>query len=205
MNGLRADIGLFWRIITNSYDVLLSLVLNNLYWFALTLLVLPAPFVAAGLYYSVNKLAVDDYDGWSTFFMGMRLYWLAGLRWFFINLTVIGIMVWDIVFFGQVNEGWALYIRAFILGVVLVWLIIQNYTFPFMLHQEKPSFRTALRNSAIFLVKWPFFSLFIAAVNLLLILLSIWLQFPLVFICGSLTAYFAASAIQVKDEEIQTI
>ena len=177
--------------------------LAEILWFALCLPIITAPLAFTGLYYTMHQLANGESVDWKTFFEGIKRYFWAGLRWFGFNLLVVFVLAFYFLFFSA--SGLTQDLRQAISGVpaglLVVWAIINAFTFPLMLRQEKPSYLTALHNSLVFYLKWPLFTLAFVLFNAAVIALSIWLQFPALILTGSLTALMACVCVKYKIEE----
>jgi hypothetical protein len=71
-----------------------------------------------------------------------------------------------------------------------------------MLAQEKPSYRNALRNSLVMLLKWPGVTLGFTLFNLVLIALSLWLRFPWLVFGASLPALMACLCVKYSAGQV---
>ncbi len=87
------------------------------------------------------------------------------------------------------------------LGIIAIWWAVNQFTFPFMLIQKKPSYLNALRNSLVIFIKWPGVTLGFTLFNLAVILLSLWLRFPWLFFTGSLPALMACLCVKYGAEQ----
>ncbi len=169
-------------------------------WLVLSLPIVTAPLAVAGLYYSMHQLSSGESLEWKTFFSGARRYAGAGYRWFGFNLAVIGVLGFYLWFFSSSTVDWGPLAGGLVAGVLALWAALQAFTFPFMLSQEKPSYRTALRNSLVFYLKWPAFAISLVFFNLVIIVLSIWIRFPWLVFTSSLTALIACDGLRKKTE-----
>ena len=177
--------------------------LAEILWFALCLPIITAPLAFTGLYYTMHQLANGESVDWKTFFEGIKRYFWAGLRWFGFNLLVVFVLAFYFLFFSasDLTQDLRQAISGVPAGLMVVWGIINAFTFPLMLQQEKPSYLTALRNSLVFYLKWPLFTLAFVLFNAAVIALSIWLQFPALVLTGSLTALMACVCVKYNIEE----
>jgi uncharacterized membrane protein YesL len=165
---------------------------SNVLWLLLSLPIITIPPAFAGLYYSTSKLAHKESSSRQTFFDGFRKYFRACYSWFFSNVLVVGLLLLNInltIRFPQVL--WLQLLRGVYWVLLGVWMLLQFYTFPLLIQQEKPRLGLALRNSAILWLKHSIFSLLLSIVIIVFIVVSIFL-FPLWFvISASLIAYLA--------------
>lgn len=172
----------------NFFDILVA----NLLWALFTLPVLTAPPAAAGLYYVTNQLAHDRPVTWRSFFEGFRQYFWISYRWGLFNLLILAILSSNIVFYSQVEGEIFFWVRAIFVALVLIWLLIQTYTFPLLIEQTEPRMLLALRNSVGLFAFNPKYALGIAIVILLIAFLTTIAVWPawLLFTAG-LSAYLA--------------
>ncbi|MDD5370143.1 MAG: DUF624 domain-containing protein [Anaerolineaceae bacterium] len=158
-------------------DLWLALVCDFL-WLLALLLVIPGPPATLALFSYANRTAhgetVDLSDFWRTF----RHSWGPGWRWGVVNFAVIFIFVGDIYLTGRGSPtAITPLIQGFYFTCLGIWLLIQLYALPFLLEQEKPSLRTALRNAAVLFGRNIGFSLFLGIMLLLICLLGTLLFF----------------------------
>lgn len=158
----------------------------------LTIPLLTAPPAAAGLYFVTNNLAHDRQVTWRTFFEGFRQYFWVSWRWGLFNLLVLAILVSNIVFYTEMEGDIFFWVRAVFITLVLIWLLIQTYTFPLLIEQTEPRVLLALRNSVGLFAFNPKYALGIALIILLLAYLTTVFVWPawLLFTAG-LIAYLA--------------
>ncbi|MEJ2512565.1 MAG: hypothetical protein P8Y72_13325, partial [Anaerolineales bacterium] len=110
--------------------------------------------------------------------------------WFFLNLLVVGFLLFNIDFSIQLSHVlWLQFLRGIYWVLLGSWLLIQVYTFPFLIQQDKPSLVLALRNSVILWFKHVIFSVFLSVAIIILVVISFYL-YPLWFvITASLIGY----------------
>ena len=197
---------MFYGLMT-AWDGFWIVWLAEVLWFALCLPVITAPAAFTGLYYTMHELANGESVDWKTFFEGIKRYFWAGMRWFGFNLLAVFLLAFYFLFFS--SSGLEVDVRQALSGVpaglLIVWAIINAFTFPLMLMQDKPSYLTALRNSLVFYLKWPLYTLAFILFNTAVIALTIWLQVPALVLTGSLTALMACVCVKFKIEEEKTV
>ncbi len=187
-----------------AWDGFWILWLANIFWFLLCLPIITAPAAFAGLYYTAHQLANDESVDWKTFFEGIKRYFWPGLRWFMANILVAFVLGFYFLFFssgGGLSQVPKQVLSGVPVGLLIAWGIINAFTFPLMLVQEKPSYLTALRNSLVFYMKWPGYTLAFVVFNAAVIAFCVWLQVPILIILGSLTALMACVCVRYKLEE----
>ncbi len=190
-----------------AWDGFWMLWLANIFWILLCLPIITAPAAFAGLYYTMHELANGESVEWNTFFEGIKRYFWPGLRWFVANLVmVVGLISYFLLFASSDNitQNISQVLSGLPVGLLIVWGVINAFTFPLMLEQEKPSYLTALRNSIAFYVKWPGYTLAFILFNAAVIALCIWLRVPILILAGSLTALMACVCVKNKIEEAKT-
>lgn len=145
-----------------------------------------------GLYYATNQLAHDIDGGLTAFWEGVKQYFWPSYRWGFLNLIIAFLFSVNIWFYGNTTWSFAPYFRvAFIVGVIF-WTTLQMYTFPFIIEQEKPLLKTALRNSLIATARFPLRSFGFMLLVGVLWFVSTYIFVPLwVIITVSLFAYLS--------------
>jgi hypothetical protein len=174
--------------------------LSNLLWLVFCLPVITAPLGFAGLYECAHGLAYGESITWRTFFAGIKRHLVSCYRWAAFNLLVILVLVFYAWFFSPTRgslAGLAASLRGGVpIAVMLLWWVVNQFTFPFMLVQKKPSYLNALRNSLVIFIKWPGVVLGFTLFNLAVLFLCVWLRFPTIFIAGSLPALMACLCVK---------
>jgi uncharacterized membrane protein YesL len=175
----------------NFFDILLA----NVLWALFTFPILTAPPAAAGLYFVANQLAHDRPVTWRSFFEGFRQYFWVSWRWALINLLVLAILISNIIFYTEMEGDIFFWVRAIFIALVLIWLLVQTYTFPLLIEQTEARVLLALRNSVGLFAFNPKYALGVAMVILLLAYLTTFFVWPawLLFTAG-ISAYLASRA-----------
>lgn len=149
------------------------------------------PPAIAGMYYATSKLANQKVANRAVFFEGFKKYLKTSYIWFFSNVVVIALLLFNIQISFQLGEPILLNLIASFWLLLVVWLLLQIYSLPFLIRQEQPKLLQALRNSALLWLKHGFFSLFLAVIIAVLILISVFLYPLWAVITASLIAYIA--------------
>ena len=191
--------------LTTAWDGLWIIWITEIFWILLCLPIVTIPAAFAGQYYTMHELVNGETVEWRTFFEGIKLFFWPAVRWTVVNLLVILTLGIYILFLSSSASSSGLdWLSGIPLGLLVIWLIINGFTFPFMLNQENPSYGMALRNSLIFYLKWPFQALAFILINAVVIGLSIWLVIPWIILTASFTALMASVVIKNKLEEVKT-
>jgi hypothetical protein len=177
--------------------------ISNLFWLALCIPIVTIPLAFAGLYTCVHGLVRGESLDWKSFFSGIKLHFVASLRWAGVNLLVFLTLAFYGWYLADNKSDLAQLVSGVPLALGLMWWMVNMYTFPFMLVQEKPSYLTALRNSSVMFVKWPGFAFGFTIFNVVIIAISLWLRFPWLVLSASLPALMAC--LCVKDIVEQTV
>ena len=182
---------LIWIFLLDAFYNGYELIKINFIWVLLTLPVITAPAATGGLYYATNQLAHQNVASWNIFFEGFRKYWWMSWRWLLANVVVLIILGGGYLFYGQIQTSLGTLLQGFLMVLIAVWLLLQVYTYPLLLEQEERSFIIALRNSLVFFLRAPGYSLSLAVVVLGLAVLSTYLRVPWFLFTAGLIAYLA--------------
>jgi len=200
---------LIYEGLITAWDGFWVVWVSDLLWVAFCLPVVTAPLAFAGLYECAHGLSYGQSITWRTFFSGMKRHLGASYRWAAFNLFVLTVLVFYAWFFSP-SKGTLSGLRTGLLGgvplaVMVLWWAVNQFTFPLMLVQAKPSYMNALRNSLVIWLKWPGVSLGFTLFNLAIIGLSILLRFPWLFIGASLPALMACLCVKYTVDQTQGI
>lgn len=179
--------------------------LAQIFWLLLCLPIVTIPLAFAGLYSSAHAVAFGESTTWKTFFEGAKAKWKPALAWSLINLLVFGVLVFYIWFFSQNASGLPANTVNILLVVAIVvlvmWFLLNQFTFPFMLAQEKPSYKQALRNSLVLFLKWPGMTFVFTVLILCVFALAFAFRFFWVVFATSLPAFLACSCVKYATDE----
>jgi uncharacterized membrane protein YesL len=202
-----------WFAIRNIYDELFPLSGMGVIWFVMAVVpplgifeltrtylpnnpalgivlilisLIPAPPATAALYYVTSFIARQKRIEFNYFWQGLKTYFwrswaVAGV------LLVIGvILVVDVMFYLRSSNTLFAIIGFLGIWALALWLVIQIYLFPLMIHQEDKRLLSIFKNGSLLTLAYPFFALgillamvlFTAASVLLIILLpTLWMPF----------------------------
>jgi uncharacterized membrane protein YesL len=86
------------------------------------------------------------------FFSGFKSNFWTSYKWGVLNLIIYFMLVLNIWFYGQFEGFGFVILQSLFFSTTLIYTCMQIYTFPFLLEQEEPILKTALRNSfAVFI------------------------------------------------------
>ena len=145
---------------------LFALAVFNVIWLGCQLLIIPGPPATATMYAIAQRLIEGEYitgsEVWADF---KRVFWRAWL-WGLANLVVVGIALGNFYAYRDFSgTGWGL-LKLLWGTVLLYWLLVQVFYWPFFYQQEDNSFLTTLVNSARLLTANPGFCMFIGLISL---------------------------------------
>jgi hypothetical protein len=178
-----------------------ELLVFNLLWLILCVPLVTAPAAIAGLYYATNQLAHEREVNWKVFFDGFRLHFWLGWRWGLINLLIVALVVSNYIFYARFQAKWSAWVQGAILGLFVIWDLLQIYTFPLLLEQSERKFIVALRNSLVMYLKFPGFSLGMGLIILIVAVLLTRFAWPtwLVLNAGLITYMSNRATIYLVD------
>jgi len=192
-----------WQSLKDLWEDFVFLIMVNLLWALSILLVLapiffwggsypipalimslalflPVPVVSAGLCFVANQISRGNSVGWGTFTTGLRRYWLKGLVVALVNLIVLGLLFTNLQFYAFVLQGaWTNFALSAWIIAGIYWLVAQIYWFPMILELESEKVLEALRNALALVIISPGFSLAMAIVLLVLMVLCVLLTVPM--------------------------
>lgn len=172
-------------------------------WLLLTIPLVTAPAAAGGLYYSTYELTQGRTLSAGVFIQGFRTYFGLSWRWFITLFGVLATLVVNFWFYGQVQTGWASTVQGIFLALIILWPLLNLYTYPLLLMQSDQRVRTALRNSLVIYVRRPWFSLALIVTLVAISIISIFLVLPSFMLLAGLSAYLVHRSLQVITKEIQ--
>ncbi len=191
-------LNLAWLLLTFPFALIFFWILRfafgqqNSIWVLIFVPITIASPAIGGLYYATNRLAHEKDGGLSVFWEGVKIYLWPSYRWGIMNLILAFLFSVNIWFYGDATLSIAPYIQVvFIIGAVF-WAAVQMYTFPFIIEQEDPHLKTALRNSFVATARFPLRSFGFLLLVGVIIFVSTFVFVPLwVFITVSLIAYLS--------------
>lgn len=159
---------IIWLITTQVGDERLAYLLAGFLF-----VLIPNP-LSVGIYYYANQIAHDERVDISTYWEGVKLYWLRGLFLFVVNLALILIVSFNIYFYLNIPSNIWLHLVAIIwFYVALIWVGIQLYLGPLLIEQKRKGLLLLLRNAFLLLIDNVFFTLTILIIEIILIFIAL--------------------------------
>jgi hypothetical protein len=150
---------MIWTVIKQSaidiWDEMLYLLIFNIMWVLGTFLIIPWPFVTFGLFAVAYDISQGKGINFFTFFAHAGRMWKQAYIWGGINLVVLFVLWVNFTFYINFGTRWADFIVIFVLGLSILWVILQLVVLPIYPRLEKPGFKLALRNATIIAARHP--------------------------------------------------
>jgi hypothetical protein len=216
-----------WQSLKDFWDEMILLIVLNLAWSllallaALPLLLLFGSDLAVGLALSIvlfwllsiatgglcfvaNQVTRGYAINWRTFARGLRHYWLKSLIVAIINLIMLALIAFNVLFYALQMQGAWTYFAVSIWGAIgIYWLLVQVYWFPMLLEMKSEKILASLRNALALPFITPGFSTTILLVLILLVVLSTFLMVPLVLFMAALLLLIMNHATRNRLEMIR--
>ena len=162
-----------WQAIKSFYEEMFVMVGANLLWVVMAIPIVTIPLGNAGMMYLTNQIAHHKSIEFRMFFEGIKLYWAKSYLLALLNVLAVGLFYTNMSFYGQMNASWA----SIVLGLFVIWCLIQIYVFPMLMEQQEPKLRLALRNAAFLAFASPITTLVLAVLLIIVAALCIGLAF----------------------------
>jgi uncharacterized membrane protein YesL len=162
----------------------------NLLWFFCCLPIITAPPATAALYVITREIGYRHSLSWRDFFSYLGQYFFIGWRWGILNLIAVLIVWLNVWFYDNLAVSIAPLLRYVWIIAGVIWIIIQQYTFPLMLEQEKPRVLLATRNAIVLCLRHPIFTLTYALVAATFIVMTIAVPYFWMIFTVALVMYF---------------
>jgi uncharacterized membrane protein YesL len=150
-------------------------------------LIIPWPFVSFGRFFTVYDIGQGKGIKLSTFFGHARRQLKPAYIWGGINLGILLVLGTNIRFYeglAQAGAQWAVYVRLVMIGLIILWLVLQLIALALYPRLDRPGFKLALRNAAILVARYPESILVLAILTGLIILISTIFR-PLFFLAAA--------------------
>lgn len=150
-----ASLALWWGIKEGFYQ-LGRLIVLNVTWILFSLPIITLPAATLALAYSIRIMVIDETNySWKIFVESFKRYLISSWRWFLPAILLPVIFIYNILFFAVESYTLSVIIQAANIVMLLIWLILQTFTLPFLVDQEQPVMRVALLNSIRLLYQKP--------------------------------------------------
>jgi uncharacterized membrane protein YesL len=222
--------GVIWFAVRNAYDELFPLSGMGLIWFVMAIVpplgvfelarsvlpnspvlgiilflvsLIPAPPATAALYYVTSFIAREKRIEFNYFWRGFKAYFWRSWAVAGVLLVIGAILVVDVVFYLR-SESTLFAIVGFLgIWALALWLAIQVYLFPLMIHQEDKRLWLILKNGSLLTLAYPIFALGILVGVVLVTALSVLLVILLPTLCMPLVALINNRALVSSLGEVE--
>ncbi len=145
-----------WWGIKESFYQLGRLVILNVTWVLFSLPVITLPAATLALAHSIRIMVIDETNySWKIFLEGFKRYLFSSWRWFLPAILLPVIFIYNILFFAVESYTLSVIIQAANIVMLVIWLILQTFTLPFLVEHDQPVMRVALLNSVRLLYLKP--------------------------------------------------
>lgn len=196
-----------WSMVSSlaAAPLLLLFDSNLLLGSALSIVLLSFLAIFTGaLCFVANQITRGYAVGWETFVQGLKRYWLKSLAVAGINLIVLALIAFNILFYAlEVQGSWTFFAVSIWGAVCIYWLLVQVYWLPMLLELESEKVFLSLRNGLAMPLITPGFSTVIFLILIALAFLSILLRVPLALITAALVLLIMNRATRNRLEMIQ--
>lgn len=184
MRVLRDVAQIIFGALQDAWADIWTVLVCNLVWTLSNILIIPGPPATLALFTYCNHLAHGEIADFSDYWRAFRHQWGPAWRWGAVNLLVIILLVGDFILTGRLSQSpFARFMQGFYLAALGAWLIVQLYALPFLIEQDTPSLRQALRNGAVLLGRNIGFSVILSVLLVVLLVAGLAL-FMLTLACG---------------------
>lgn len=200
MTGIRA----LWEATLDMWEELFSIFLYSIIGGLMSLLILPIPFVLAAHYGVAQRIVQARVISWRDWFALGREHWEFFYKWgALVGFTVILIII-DVRFYGNADIPGAQIFQQVLVGLFILWAVMQPFVPAFYFEQEDKSLRMALRNGAVVAFTDPISTVVMWLVAIVLTALVYYLfAWPLVAVVPVYMALMATHIVKMRLAEYQ--
>ncbi|MDQ3869988.1 MAG: DUF624 domain-containing protein [Chloroflexota bacterium] len=190
-----AALRVFGRAAVDLKDALFVLAGLNLLWTLLSLTLVLLPPATAAMFEATHELVRGRAPEMREFLDAVRRHFVRAWAWALVNVLAWVVLLANLLFYGALRDVWAVALQALFTGFAAFWLVSQFYVWPFVFEQAEMSLRWALRNAVLTVFAAPVFSLTLAALGGLALVLSVLLVAPLVLATTAFLCLVANHAV----------
>jgi uncharacterized membrane protein YesL len=188
------------RAAVRWWDELIMLMLLNMVWALGQLLIVTGP-PATAVYYDIARRVYkgelwEPADVWRSF---KRLFWPAW-RWGLLNGLVAGLILFNLLTYWQTPGTLWLLLRLLWGGILIVWVVLTFFYWPFWLAQEDKSLKTTYANCGRFLLLNPFPAVTLVVLGVVLLLLSLVTTLPFFLAVMGWLSLLGVTAVEMSLE-----
>ena len=175
---MRHAFRIFWESLKDTWEELFILLLMNLVTVLAILPVVTFPPALAGLWNAASRAAKGKSVSWSDYGEGFRSYFWKSWGLALVNIFVGLLLYSNFRFYNpetipfDVNPLVILWVRDLFLVIGLLWIVAQMYPLALLIEQEDQRLRVAFRNMAVLAITSPGFTIVLALLLLVFIVVS---------------------------------
>ncbi len=190
-----AALRVFGRAAVDLKDALFLLAGLNILWTLLSLTVVLLPPATAAMFEATHELVRGRAPEVREYLRAVRRHFARSWAWTLVNVLAWIVLLANLFFYGALRDVWAVVLQALFTGFAAFWLISQFYVWPFLFEQAEMSLRWALRNAIFTVFAAPVFSLTLALLGALMLVVSLLLVAPLVLATTAFLCLIANHAV----------
>lgn len=198
---LRTTKGKFMRFYYNAVPYFTL----NVAWFVMSLPVVTIFPALGGLYYAVLQMNQEHGADWGTVWEGLKKHWWLSVRWGLLVVGVDALLAVNIWFYYNLTQDWAVFALTATVVLLIIWLAINQFSFPLLLLQDEKKIFTAIRNGYVVVMRQPLAALKVMGLNLLIAVVSILLPPLWVFISMAAIVSIRTRTVIQAVEKIRAI
>lgn len=187
------------------WDNWLMMVLLNWILALSWLTIILGPPITFGVYYFGALSLRETQPGIREFYEGIKIYFGKSWLWMGANILIMLILYANYIYYSQLDSfasGVMVYISV---SLVIFWIMVQIYALPYMMLQDKKSLILAWRNALFTILAFPFYSLLIFVVCILISVISFGFLFPMLGGMLLIVVMICVSAVHERVERLKII
>ena len=175
---------IIWKAAVSFYDEMFNFMLMGTVTLIGCILILPGPFLVAGLYAAGQKAVRGEGMKWATYWQGIKEF--GPRSWLILIIVVAGYVILYTNFWfytseiSPFSEQVGFWLTPLWLGLGIVWTGVAYYAQGFLMELEEPKFISIFRSSLFLSILHPLATLILIIVSLVVLALSI--AFPILLI-----------------------
>jgi uncharacterized membrane protein YesL len=193
---------IIWKAAVAFYDEMFKFLLMGTVTLIGCVLILPGPFVIAGLYAAGQKAIRGEGIKWETYWQGIKEFGLRSWLLLIIIVAVYGILYINFWFYttpgvSPFSEQLGLWLVPLWIVLAIVWTGTAYYAQSFLMELKEPKIFTIFRSSLFLTVLHPLVTLILVVFSLVIFALSV--VFPVLLILSpSLLFVCALTAVRMQ-------
>ncbi len=176
---------MIWKAAVAFYDEMFPFLLMGFLTLIGCVLILPGPFVIAGLYGAAQKAVRGEGVKWVNYWRGLKEFGLRSWLVLFIVVAVYGILYLNFWFYttpeiSPFSEQLGLWLVPLWAVLAVVWTGTAYYAQSFLMELQEPKILAVFRSSLFLTILHPFVTLILIVISTLVLVLSV--AFPILLI-----------------------